>query len=350
MVKMLVLSVAAWPAWQAATSATATATTARTYHHRAKQVRPWKVVQSLSSEREKNIGGNAPKKSKSAPNYVQTESIDSSNSYHGDGNLTDDDSARSNSRNQTRQSPNEPGEFDEDTPTVLEEDVEFLYQRAAERFLSQDIEYSTDTGGGAWPDGDKVDISFDAGCDDNTNDTASASTTDHDGREKSVPGGHQRPNDSGQFEIHTANIFTQNVEGYKRIARDPEGDADFRADHDYTKLETIVDRMEKKNIGAYCIQETWDYGDEFCKDIGRGVLERHRQRILSMASQLRGGGYERSGGETSKAGITTRSRDHSQPGILRRLEGSRLSRAGDLEQEERAWREDHWNHVEVPKD
>jgi len=76
-------------------------------------------------------------------------------------------------------------------------------------------------------------------------------------------------------EMHTANIITQNVEGYMRVARDPEGDGDFRADHDYTKLEAIVDRMEAKNIGAYCIQETWDYGDEFCKDIGRGYFLWH---------------------------------------------------------------------------
>ncbi|EJK62232.1 hypothetical protein THAOC_17163, partial [Thalassiosira oceanica] len=129
--------------------------------------------------------------------------------------------------------------------------------------------------GSVWPDDDNVSISFDAGCGDTTNETASASTTDYDGREKSVPGGRQRPNDSGQFEIHTAKIFTQNVEGYKRIARDAEGDADFRADRDYTKLETIVDRMEAENIGAYCIQETWDYGDEFCKDIGRGYFLWH---------------------------------------------------------------------------
>ena len=51
------------------------------------------------------------------------------------------------------------------------------------------------------------------------------------------------PNDSGQFEIHTAKI-TQITEGFSRVARDDVGNANFRADRNYTKLETIVNRME----------------------------------------------------------------------------------------------------------
>ncbi|EJK66693.1 hypothetical protein THAOC_12361, partial [Thalassiosira oceanica] len=100
-------------------------------------------------------------------------------------------------------------QFDDDTSTVLEEDVEFINQWA-ERLAPHDIVYEPNPGGSVWPDDDNVSISFDAGCDDTTNETASTSTTDYDGREKSVPGGRQRPNDSGQFEIHTAkNIHTK---------------------------------------------------------------------------------------------------------------------------------------------
>lgn len=73
----------------------------------------------------------------------------------------------------------------------------------------QDTEYTPNPDGSVWPDEDNVSISFDAGCDYTTNETTSASTTDYDGREKSVPGGHQRPNDSSQFELQTEKIFTK---------------------------------------------------------------------------------------------------------------------------------------------
>ena len=69
---------------------------------------------------------------------------------------------------------------------------------------------------------------------------AKAKTNDNHGREK---GSTSPPNDSGQFEIHTAKI-TQITEGFSRVARDDVGNANFRADRNYTKLETIVNRME----------------------------------------------------------------------------------------------------------
>ena len=82
-----------------------------------------------------------------------------------------------------------------------------------------------------------MDISFSTG---SVGTFAKAKTNDNHGREK---GSTSPPNDSGQFEIHTAKI-TPITEGFSRVARDDVGNANFRADRNYTKLETIVNRME----------------------------------------------------------------------------------------------------------
>ena len=244
--------------------------------------RPFTVLWSGSyfeyyDRRRKKIEQITLHNSQSAPTYVQDDVIDSNNRLPiGSKRANDEESTRSDARNQERpSSPNKSRDSEDDTSTVLEteeEEIEEVNDWVA-RCLSQDIEYEPDDGS-VWNDDESVDRSFNAGSDD-TIESASASTTDYNGREKSGPGGHERPNDSGQFEIQTETIYTQNVEGWSRVARDADGNADFRADRNYAKLETILDRMEAENIGAYCIQETWMYGDEECVDIGRGFKMWH---------------------------------------------------------------------------
>ena len=69
---------------------------------------------------------------------------------------------------------------------------------------------------------------------------------------------------------HIEDIYSQNANGFRRRARDANNNIDYNSDWNYTRLEAIKDKMMTLKIGAYLIQETWDYGDNFAVDIGNG--------------------------------------------------------------------------------
>ena len=72
-------------------------------------------------------------------------------------------------------------------------------------------------------------------------------------------------------------VHTQNVQGLWRRARDENGEVIPNADRDTTKLNAIVARMKQQDIGAMCIQETWDEGDVFDEEINEFRIFRHNR-------------------------------------------------------------------------
>ena len=78
-------------------------------------------------------------------------------------------------------------------------------------------------------------------------------------------------------EIQTVSVHTQNVQGLWRRARDENGEVIPNADRDTTKLNAIVARMKQQDIGAMCIQETWDEGDVFDEEINEFRIFRHNR-------------------------------------------------------------------------
>jgi hypothetical protein len=74
-------------------------------------------------------------------------------------------------------------------------------------------------------------------------------------------------------------IYTQNAHGLWCRARDCEGNIIANCEHDTTKLEYLVHRMQFDDINAWLIQETWLEEDVFNTDIGGYHLFRHNSLV-----------------------------------------------------------------------
>jgi hypothetical protein len=74
-------------------------------------------------------------------------------------------------------------------------------------------------------------------------------------------------------------IYTQNAHGLWCRVRNQEGITITNCEHDTTKLEHLIHRMQVNNINAWLVQETWLEEDDFNTDIGGYHLFRHNSLV-----------------------------------------------------------------------
>jgi hypothetical protein len=75
--------------------------------------------------------------------------------------------------------------------------------------------------------------------------------------------------------VHTEDVCTQNVQGMWRRVRDDDGKVLYSVEPDSIKRNAIIAKMKDKDIGAMCVQETWDEGDVFDEEINEYRIFRH---------------------------------------------------------------------------